>query len=391
MVLINKFNHRNFIIAIGFCFLLLAGCSGDVESPQGQVEIEEWPQVRSALKLILPEEPYASIEEIHSRAAAGDPEAKALLVQEYYRGDLVRHDSAKAIGYLDEALAAGHPIATYFHAFHQTSGIDGTPRMTESTRPLWIKALRELEAVENPSGHVLDAICMIYASGKTADQPDYDKAWEACLKACEHGLPQPWARRAWFHEMGNGNAEESYSEAFRCYAEAARLGSALANHHLARCYLTGLGGEKNREMALGYLARAAQKGVPEAVSDLEKLLNDDLNFLAQGNTRVLVENSQQEDYRFNIGDFIEVPIGSTGVESWRGTIIEKRKGKYKVKVEVVSTAPGSPHIAPCPCSGQEVLDKEFAENMTVWIPESCARRSHDQEALSFSLPDSSSR
>ncbi len=345
-------------------------------------EIERWPELKACKARILPETPYTQLKEVKGRAAdPNDAEGAALMVQAYYRGDIVRHNKDKAVESLLLAVEKGHPLSLYFEAFHKERGLDGKPRDPEDAPDAWRKALKALLAVENPSGHVLDAICMIYSSGRANEgDPELEKAWSFCQKACaaEPPLPQPRVRRGWFHENGKGGAEKSDRLAYQSYKEAARLGSSLANHHLARCYLEGVGVEEDRETALGYLTRAAEKGVPNATKDLENIIEKNLNFLGGGRTRTLVKDSQRKGFRFEVGERILVTLEDQEQARWEGEIVERRTVvsgkslKYKVRIESLETSTAAT-LKPCPCTGQEEIDNEGTIKH-VWIPEECAER-----------------
>ena len=380
---LNRFNHVWLIFLITF---LLASCSQEKAEKKTIVQNEEtrWPELTTCMRLIQPEEPYSDIESIRAKADQGDPEANAILVQEYYRGDLTSHNPEAAIAQLPKALKLGHPLAFYFQAYHMEKGLDGKPRDAEGSEDAWRNALQSLKAIEKPSGHVLDALCMIYSSGRaTGGQADFEKAWSYCKKACQFDLPQPWVRRGWFLENGVGGAEKSADQAFQAYLTASRLGSSLANHHLARCYLEGVGGEKNRQMALGYLARAAKKGVPNANHDLEGILEKGFNFLSSGETRVLVEDSRKVAYRFGVGDKVTVRIPDDPGSTWTGIVVDRRKNKYKVKIASVSPTQPASALAPCPCTGQEILTADKTSQVTyAWIPESCVKDDPSRNTVS---------
>lgn len=356
---------------------LLAGCGGETSKPADpKKNWENREDIQRALKLILPEEPYADFAALQKKADAGDIDSAALVALEYRRGDLVQRDEAKMHFYLDKALAGKSAVGYYLNCFlvderWKNQGIGSEAECQAA----WDHAFDALQQVKEPDGTVLDALCLIHGNGKgSLIEKDWNKGWEYCVRACEFPVPQPWVRRAWFYEQGLGPVERNMGEAMKCYAKAARMGSSLANHHLARCYLTGVAGEVNEEMALGYLVRAVQKGVPEAQQDLDRILEGGISALTKALSRNLVSDTSKVSFRFQNGERVWVAIPDQQGEGWGGIVVDQRQGKYKVQVQFVKTGSRNflGELGPCPCTGQETIREDLSGPKTVWVPEECA-------------------
>ena len=354
--------------------LTTLGASCGKKPDAGADVLNRWPELAALAKLAPIEAQKMDETELIARAEGGDPEAAALLIQEWYRGDALNRNRERAAAYLPRAVELGHPMALYYLAVHQELGLTGDPTDVEDANASWQTAYQELLNWTKPlTGHQLDALCLIHWRGKGGAERSGEKALDYCIRACKFDLPRPWTRRGWFHEHGICGAEESQDLAFEAYQQAARLGSTVGFYHLGRCYLEGIGTTPNRDVALACLLRSAQKGHAEAQIDLEQLLEHGKNrFAGQDlDEPVIPAAEDRPEFRFAIGERIAVST-ETQPESWEGVILRAERGRYLVRVETALS--GS--ISACVCTGQLDLGPTDTGEKR-WILESCANAAND--------------
>lgn len=355
--------------------LLSAAASCRNEPSARESILRRWPELEPLLKLAPHQIPPYKKENLETKAAAGDPEAAALLVQEAYRGDIFNRDGESAVLYLPRAMRLGHPMALYFAAVHQEIGLINRPANPSNAGAAWVEAYEALKFAPEPwSGHQYDALCLILWKGKGDVDSNPAKALEYCLKASEYDLPRPQARRGWFHEHGECGAEQSAELAFKYYQRSAELGGALGYYHLGRCHFEGIGTQQNRDVALGCLAMAAMKGLAEAHIELEEIMeNGAEKFTVEKLSKSVITTPEEPEFRFEDGDRIIVSSQTEPSAKWTGIVIRAERGRYLVRVESIESA-AAETLRPCPCTGQLELNANSIGSQR-WILESCASES----------------
>lgn len=316
---------------------------------------------------IQPETPYREFFELENLAQSGDPKARAILVGEYLRGDLVAADKEKAIRLVKSAAKTLHPLALYFHQSLVDIGAIEKPFLTDSSKAEWAEIRRRCEIFRGEP-EIQEILVRIIEQGLGGFEPDENQAYQYAVLAAQQNLPQAWLRRGYFHEHGKGQAEWNEELAFECYLKAARYGSADGNHHLARCYFEGVGTKKNYTLGLGYLARAAKKKGGAAQADLDRLLERGLETLLehQDTTLLGISLTSTDPYQHKVGDLVKINRFQNSA-SLSGKVINRRNGKYLVSVTNIT---GVTHITACVCSGQIDLDATTV-GQQIWVPQFC--------------------
>lgn len=314
---------------------------------------------------IQPEAAYRNFQKLKSEADAGDPKAKAILVGEFARGDIVTADIQQACDLAKDAARGGHPIALYFHQNLVDLGLLDKPFLTQNSETEWVEILKRCEASDTQP-EVQEILIRMNNKGLGMDKPNEDLAYLYCIAATNRDLPQAWVRRGYFHEHGVGQAEWNEDLAFECYLRAAKLGSADGAHHLARCYIEGVGTKKNYEIGLGYLARAAQKKGGKPQQQLTQILASGVDsFLLSQKTNTGFSFGVESPYEFSIGDQVTISRELTQ-GSIIGEIADRKNGKYLISVKQLL---GVSSVPACASSGQIEIDAGTQPD--IWVPQYC--------------------
>lgn len=357
---LKKLSTKLILIFVGVVFVGAAfGISrlGDSDSGQNLFLTE-------ALELVQPERLHFDFERLELQAAEGDPKAMALVVQELVRGDSVKADMKRA-GQLAEAAAhAGHPLGIYFHQCLVEIGELDEPFLTGDSDAEW-RAIFERCQSHKSEPEVTEILTRMHSQGLGTEK-DEVAAYEMCQSACKQSIPQAWLRRAYFHEHGEGGAEWNEEIAFECYLKAAGMGSADGHHHVARCYLSGIGTETSPILALGYLAKAAEKKGDSAQEDLQKILEVGVEQFLLQQSPVAFSVPSRSAYLHEIGQSITIDR-QLGGAVMHGEVIDRKNGKYLVDVRELENAD---QVVACACSGQVQLSGDSLPQK-IWVPQHC--------------------
>ena len=112
-------------------------------------------------------------------------------------------------------------------------------------------------------------LARMYRDGKGADK-NIDLAIEWMKKAAEKNLK--WAKNEYIDLLLNRSAEGDLEEAYRVCSEFAKTGDVGAMGRLARMYRDGKGADKNIDLAIEWMKKAAEKNLGWAKNELDDLL-----------------------------------------------------------------------------------------------------------------------
>jgi hypothetical protein len=232
--------------------------AGGFAQPNDAVPEQPFPAQPDAIpKVRAWNEQYATLEDYTRAATNGESEAQYHLGYIYLRGDGVRQDIPRAVGWLKKAAGAGEPRAEYTLGLLHMNGT-GVPKDLDEARK-WLSlaatwnlsearaALAELDKLQQKDAtHDLLAQAQ---RGAPAAQYQLAKQLLGAASSVQADLAQA---RAWLERAAASNHPESAFE-------------------LGIAYRDGVGGERDAGKARKWLERAAEVGVLRARIALAEL------------------------------------------------------------------------------------------------------------------------
>jgi len=177
-------------------------------------------------------------------------EAQYQLANMYQAGEGVEKDDTMAINWLRKAAAQGLANAEYDYAMALEFG-RGIPKARPDTFIPWY-----LKAAEHRHPKAMFKMAQLYFSGAGIKQ-DIDQALTWAIAAGNHKVP---------------GADTLLQDIVRDIADRANQGDAKAQHMLALMHQQGRAVEKDNQLALAWLRKAASKGDVDAQYDLGRTL-----------------------------------------------------------------------------------------------------------------------
>ncbi|KAI0225298.1 Receptor-interacting serine/threonine-protein kinase 1 [Massospora cicadina] len=194
-------------------------------------------------------------------AAQGNPGGMHNLADCYLNGQGVELDVEKAAEYFLNAANSGHSFAQNSLGRCYLEG-RGVPRDAEAA-VYWIRKAAESENVQGQYG-----LGVCYRDGVGVAK-DLERAMHWLERAADQGLPQAQVALAMLHlDQGNGGEKCDPLQAFRWFHTAAENGDGNALFHLGRCYVMGLGIEKDFRRGFNCFVKAATRDHAEAQNTL---------------------------------------------------------------------------------------------------------------------------
>ena len=203
-------------------------------------------------------------------SAPQEPDPVLIEAIDWYTGVAGSVDNDRARELLEEAIAAGGPLATMWLARVHSTGRMGFPHDLEQAREIADRVIRDVQRAAE-SG-VLEAVFLM---GTAFD--------EGLGKPVDHERAALWHRRAAErgHVLGAHNIGNQYSEgrgvavdpalAVEWWTLAAEQGDAITQLRLGESYEAGRGATRDLDAARDWYARAAAAGNQDARAALERL------------------------------------------------------------------------------------------------------------------------
>jgi|GEM_PF-1296167 len=205
----------------------------------------------------------ADIATLQIQAQAGDVKAQVRLADDYFTGNGIGQDYAKAFDWYRKAANAGDPEAQTELGLMYAKGYDVTPvDYKEAIHWTRIAAEQGYVGAQYNLGVAYDN-----GLGVEADLPT---AFSWYLKAAEQGYDIAQFNVATMFEAGQGVLQDLAS-ARDWYQKAADQGNAPARYNLGNMYLTGRGVEKDAARGLALVEASARQGFPLAQSRMAGL------------------------------------------------------------------------------------------------------------------------
>jgi len=237
----------------------------------------------------------------HYKKAAKYNNSKALYtLGSLYRGGFgVTKNIIKAIEFYERAAEKGE-----IRGYHKIGKIYATG---EGIAKNYRKALKYYEmGVEKRDAISAGNLGFMYEFGE-AGVIDYQKAMNLYEKAVEFGDPCGHARKANMYMLGHG-VNANVNIFFRFMFEGSKSGCTKAMLSLARCYLNGIGTDKNLKLAEQWLRDATLDGLNvqgEACLELGHLLKDKGQVQEANWYYFMAAQCDIEEAKKIVGDYIE--------------------------------------------------------------------------------------
>jgi len=204
-----------------------------------------------------------SLDELKTKALAGDVLTQLQLGAKYDSGDGVRQNLKEAFKWYEMAAKAGNPVAQNNLGDFYLRG--------EGVKKDYAKALQFFQdsfAQNKPpiSAAAACSIGLMYDSGfGVPKNPETANAWY--LKAAEGGFARAMENLGLSYAQGSG-VEKDLAKALQWYEKAANLGLANAQLETGYHYYNGLGVEKDPVVAVAWYRKAAAQGDVKAMTNL---------------------------------------------------------------------------------------------------------------------------
>ena len=138
----------------------------------------------------------------------------------------------------------------------------GTGFAVERDLPRAVRYLEKAAALHHPAATYFLGYCS--SEGLGMPRRNHKKAFRCFAEAAKLGVVEGVTGMAWCFSHGEG-VKRDKAKAFRLYREAAKKGDALAQYNLGCFFSKGMGGcQKDLKEAFKWYLAAAQKGYPPA-------------------------------------------------------------------------------------------------------------------------------
>lgn len=204
-----------------------------------------------------------SVQELEENARVGSAETRLHLAYAYFKGDIVPHDPARAIYWLEQCAAESWD-ACYTAAMSYKDGKFVIKNLTRMAKCFEIGAVAGI-----PQAMFHYAEC--YANGEGVI-PDNEKSLFWLRKAAENGYVHAMDGLA-MRYRGGSPSEINYEDAFEWQFKAATSPAAGAAEwfFLGDFFACGIGTPKDMDSAVRWWKRAAEAGDQGAIDELKKL------------------------------------------------------------------------------------------------------------------------
>lgn len=180
-------------------------------------------------------------------AAAGRPVAQMMLAQQYWTGELVRADRARALSLYRSAAGQGLADAQSFLGWIYSTGEGVEPDLAEAR--LWLEA-----AAHQEDAFALGLLATLYGTGNGVER-NAERAHDLVLRAAELGSARAWTDAAASFIYG----PESRRDVGRglWMLEQVAHSNPVAAYRLGREHLSGVNVTRNYTAAAHWLSLAA--------------------------------------------------------------------------------------------------------------------------------------
>lgn len=192
----------------------------------------------------------------------GDPVTQYRIGWLYEMGQGTERDDVKAAEWFRKSAEQGYALAQNELGRLLFSGKTGKKERAQAV--VWYE-----RAAEKKLSAAQSNLCTIYYKGLGVAQ-DIGKAFEHCRTAAQYGHGIAQDTLGLYHLKGI-NVEQSDEEACKWFERAHKNTSAIGTYHLAECYRTGRGREKNEYMAYRLYKQAQKAKIKAATTRLKKL------------------------------------------------------------------------------------------------------------------------
>ena len=200
-----------------------------------------------------------TVEQLLSKAEAGDVRSCFELGQAYALGNGVDADIDAATAWYRRAAVGGHVLGAYMTGAAHLDGSVAKDDWKEAT--MWF--LRAFLKGNADAAVVLSTHYATHESLTDRELIDYFTS-----KANEGDADAAYTLGR-LSELSVGSGFDP-SKVYGAYKRAAEMGSIYGRHALALCILNGCGVTRNREEGVSMLRELADEGLPEAVASLAK-------------------------------------------------------------------------------------------------------------------------
>ncbi|MBQ9503251.1 MAG: sel1 repeat family protein, partial [Lentisphaeria bacterium] len=188
-------------------------------------------------------------------AALGNVQCLSELGNAYLTGSGVPKNEPEGLSLLEAAACRG-----YYYA-QKTLGIlyyNGKKVSMDHTKALyWLE-----KAAALGSGEAMEMLSRMYRNGEGVEKSEAE-ALQWLKKSAENDYPFSYAALGWCYETGELGCEVNLDRAIELYKKAAENRSMRGRYELGRCYLKGIGVDRNREEAFKLLGNAVAAGTDE--------------------------------------------------------------------------------------------------------------------------------
>ncbi|MGY3439612.1 MULTISPECIES: tetratricopeptide repeat protein [unclassified Marinovum] len=212
------------------------------------------PPAATAQELVMP-----TLENLHSFADSGHPEAQTRLGKALAQGDGMLPDYAAAVKLFRLAAEQGHPEAQNQLGRHLSAGLGTAQNIEEAL--VWL----ERAAGHGDASYQLDFAATLETANRSPE--DLVRAFETYRAAADQGLVAAVTSLALMHMEGLGT-DQNFAAAKHLFDQAAEAGDARALNNLGLLYVRGDGVTQDYEQAAQYFQAAADLGQRTAMGNL---------------------------------------------------------------------------------------------------------------------------
>ena len=164
-----------------------------------------------------------AVSSLELSSEGGNCYASSLLGLLYEKGELVKGDFHKSLGYYEKSGLQGNPRGYNYAGLIYEEG-----REVEQSYKKAIEYYQKAASLGNADA--MNSLGLLYAQGREVEQ-SYEKAFEYYKKAADLGNADSLINLGRLYENGKG-VGQNYEKAAECYQKVADLGTASAMHSL---------------------------------------------------------------------------------------------------------------------------------------------------------------
>ena len=201
-----------------------------------------------------------TVEQLLSKAEAGDVRSCFELGQRYALGEGIDADENAAMAWYRRAAVGGHVLGAYMMGSAYVNGAIATADWKEAA--MWF-----LRAYLKGSADAADILSHQYATHESPTDREIIDYFTASAEAGDADAAYTLGR---LHELSVGTQSFDPLKAYENYVKAAELGSIDGKHAVALCTLNGCGIKRDRKQGISMLEELADQGCIEACNSLAR-------------------------------------------------------------------------------------------------------------------------